>query len=89
MLNLKLIIPKFSLLLHNTLYYFLKILTFCSKSKKIESFSLLFEQDAKNIKEMNIINAYKKLGNDKYDVILCNPPYYDKVSTNKNIVKNL
>ena len=40
MLNLKLIIPKFSLLLHNTLSYFLKILTFCSKSEKIESFSL-------------------------------------------------
>lgn len=40
MLNLNLIIPKFSLLLHNTLSYFLKILTFCSKSEKIESFSL-------------------------------------------------
>ncbi len=40
MLNLNLIIPKFSLLLHNTLYYFLKILTFYVKSKKMESFSL-------------------------------------------------
>ena len=43
--------------------------------------------DRITIYQMNIIDAYKKLGNNKYDVILCNPPYFEKSSSTKNHIK--
>ena len=39
------------------------------------------------VKNMDIKDSYKDLGNDIFDVILCNPPYFDKGSISKNKVK--
>ena len=44
--------------------------------------------DQLKVMELNIKDCYKKLGNDKYDVILCNPPYYS-ASTNKDTIKGI
>lgn len=54
-------------------------------AKKSIKYNKLEEQI--EIKEMDIKGCYKKLGNDCFDVILCNPPYFSKESITKNKVK--
>lgn len=45
-------------------------------------------EDQIEIIQMDVKGSYKKLGNDIFDVVLCNPPYYGKESTTKNKVKS-